>query len=594
MNEVGLKEYILICHKEKPNSGINKQYLGLCNYGEFSKDAILYRGYKIDIVSYHWNDRIKFNNDCIYVNEVYERVFHRFFEKLNSYHNERHSERYWRIIIGPWLYPTVALLYDRWEMCDKANTEYKIKYAEITSTNYVDILKDDFYSISSTDKKYNAFIYSEIIKFRNDIKWEIVKEDMTPLSQGKSIEKIKVNVIVSRRIKAILFFVNRFISKLLRQNYFIYGSCMNFNSWLKLNFLLRQFPIRFIPPFYSLNDISHKNRDDLYSAYDTINFESFVEQILPKIVPKAYVEGYRKLKNISKNLGWPDNPKSIFTAISYNFDELFKIWAASKVETGTRYIIGQHGGNLGLAYNTPAEIHYAKTSDLFFTWGWKNKYLNTVKGCAFKLIGEKNIKCFKRGELLLLSTVIANRSYKMISMPIGFDQSNDYINQQQEIITMLNPEISSFMFIRVDGTLEKRLGVSYSNILKKKFPSININYSDSPLKDRLLKSRLILVNYNGTVFLETLALNYPTVIFLDPQLWELREQGVLDMGDLSEVNIFHSTPESAASHINTIWNDVSGWWNEKGTQRARYAFCSKYANLSSSSLSELKDILSFT
>ena len=46
---------------------------------------------------------------------------------------------------------------------------------------------------------------------------------------------------------------------------------------------------------------------------------------------------------------------------------------------------------------------------------------------------------------------------------------------------------------------------------------------------------------------------------------------------LEQVGVFHRTPESAASFINSIWDDVDGWWNSTSTIEARKQFTDQYA-----------------
>ena len=61
-----------------------------------------------------------------------------------------------------------------------------------------------------------------------------------------------------------------------------------------------------------------------------------------------------------------------------------------------------------------------------------------------------------------------------------------------------------------------------------------------PFKDSISDSRLVVSTYNGTTFLETMALNIPTVIFWNPKHWELRDKAIEDFEDLIKVFVFCS------------------------------------------------------
>ena len=62
---------------------------------------------------------------------------------------------------------------------------------------------------------------------------------------------------------------------------------------------------------------------------------------------------------------------------------------------------------------------------------------------------------------------------------------------------------------------------------------------------------------------------------------------------LEQVGIFHRTPESAASFINSIWDDVDGWWNSSATIDARKQFTDQYARTVSNPVRFLAKALQF-
>ena len=55
-------------------------------------------------------------------------------------------------------------------------------------------------------------------------------------------------------------------------------------------------------------------------------------------------------------------------------------------------------------------------------------------------------------------------------------------------------------------------------------------------------------------------MNVPTVIYWNPNHWELRETAIPYFEELKRVKVFHETPESAARHVAAIWHDVDAWW----------------------------------
>lgn len=95
----------------------------------------------------------------------------------------------------------------------------------------------------------------------------------------------------------------------------------------------------------------------------------------------------------------------------------------------------------------------------------------------------------------------------------------------------------------------------------------------------LKKTRLYISTYNATTYLESMSLNFPTIMFWNPKHWELRDSAIPYFEQLKAVGIFHDTPEGAARQMATVWDDVSGWWESAAVQSVRREFCERYAHI---------------
>ena len=125
-------------------------------------------------------------------------------------------------------------------------------------------------------------------------------------------------------------------------------------------------------------------------------------QNLKYLLPICFVESYAEINNKLKKLPFPEKPKFIFTSNAYDFNEVFKVWAAKKCEQGYKYIVGQHGNN----YNTHLffgnkNLVELTATDGFFTWGWSNTSKNIIQGFNFKSNNRRKIYN-KRGGLLVI------------------------------------------------------------------------------------------------------------------------------------------------------------------------------------------------
>ena len=81
-------------------------------------EAIISGDKKIESIKIKHEDESikKIETDYDYLYRLYEKTIKHLTIYMNRIHEENQSERYWRIIIGPWLVSQIAILWDRWEL----------------------------------------------------------------------------------------------------------------------------------------------------------------------------------------------------------------------------------------------------------------------------------------------------------------------------------------------------------------------------------------------------------------------------------------------------------------------------------------------
>lgn len=94
------------------------------------------------------------------------------------------------------------------------------------------------------------------------------------------------------------------------------------------------------------------------------------------------------------------------------------------------------------------------------------------------------------------------------------------------------------------------------------------------------RARLVIHNYLGTSWLETLAMNIPTVCFYDPLMYQPRAAAQPFVDALARVGVIHYSGKDAAKFVNSLHGDPSAWWRSAEVQEAREAFVARYANFS--------------
>lgn len=176
----------------------------------------------------------------------------------------------------------------------------------------------------------------------------------------------------------------------------------------------------------------------------------------------------------------------------------------------------------------------------------------------------------------------------MGSFPVATKQTEISLEQQFDFVRNLKGDIFEHLKVRL---FSPDWNWSQVKRWKSKFEDIKIDIGNKPIENSINSSRLVINVYNGTVFLETLSRNIPTIIFWDPKYNELRPSVEPYFNKLVEVGILFYKPEDAASKVNEIFEDVSKWWFQEDVQYARNLFCSKFANLPNEPINKLNNAL---
>lgn len=73
-----------------------------------------WEGLRYAVMPCPWEDRERFHHAAQYIDEYYERLLGDLTDVLNAAHDISRRQRYWRVLIGPWLLEYLHVLYDRY------------------------------------------------------------------------------------------------------------------------------------------------------------------------------------------------------------------------------------------------------------------------------------------------------------------------------------------------------------------------------------------------------------------------------------------------------------------------------------------------
>jgi putative transferase (TIGR04331 family) len=581
-----VKRFLVTTALEKtwPADDIPMLFLG--EWCRLYEKKSVWEKYDTAVTPYHWDDREKLHKDYLYLQTLYEELLSELATKLNTLHGVNYSVRYWRIITGPWLGYFVQMLFDRWAMLRQVERENNISGVRVlqrTDECFVANDMGDFIALFFGDA-WNETIYGQLLEWMDIPVEKIDAGREVPVSSVRESNKS-----FSRRTRSALVKVaSRIAGLFCRDNeYFFISSYLPIKQDLLLQLKLGQVPKLWRAVAPPVTPVNYSMRQwQMPKPLNADDFPAIVRAMIPRHIPKVYLEGYRAALAVSENLPWPKCPQVIFTSNSFSADDIFKIWAAKKIENGSLLVIGQHGGNYGMARWGFTEDHQIAICDRFLTWGWRQQGQKKITPVGnLKSFGKQGI-WDKDGVALLVEMAVPRASYHMYSIPVA-GQWLDYFEDQCRFVQALPEELRDQVIVRL---YSQDYDWSQKQRWQERFAKIQLDEGAGPMASLVKKSRLYISTYNATTYLESMSLNIPTVMFWDPKHWELRDSATPFFEKLKAVGIFHESPEDAARHVASVWDDISGWWESAAVQSVRTEFCDHYASISEKPLETMEKL----
>jgi len=526
-------------------------------------------------------------------------LFPRIVTILNNYHGIARDERYWKIIIGHWLRETVQLLLNRITTIERCLNQYQVSSITFYGSAKKDLAARDYGDIwtLAMDEHWNADIFERILTYSDVKNIRVERLESASTENGTVIDleiennnKITFKKFYKKARRFIDRSARRFATKLGRESdAFVINSYLPPEKELLLNVALGQFPQRRTALGHEVKEKVDKNVRTILGEKmklpTDLRIEGIIASFLFDLIPINYVEGYKHLLEASELTGWPNKPKFIFTSNNFIADEIFKIWTAERVCKGTPYIVGQHGNRYGTHKFNEMTIEEV-TSDRFLTWGWKRGLPQHLPAFIFKNANKsRSGKSLNTGLILLQENPVAR--FEVWEQASEFGK---YMEEQFRFVSCLEKEARENLVVRLHPAylvMEGEGDIRWKNFDQ----NIKLDLGKIPIRELWFNNKLIVHGYDSTGILETLEANRPTLAFWQNGLNHLVEEAIPYYELLIEAGIVHLTPESAATKINEVWEDVENWWKSIEVQNAREVFCREYARTSAKPIRDLKKLL---
>ena len=530
------------------------------------------------------------------------KLFPEFIQLLNNNLGKQYSERFWMIILGPWFKFIIKDLFYRINSVNECLASHEISGTTIYDCEKYLLTPDTWDKAVDIDQDIwkSNLIYASILNLlkNKNFHTELIPLKINDIYQGpfSVAKKIEKKSFYKNFLKIGLKIYNKLSNTFVGNNdAFIINTFLPTKEEAKLELALGQFPQfwKYKWSKYNQPELVKKFPDKLlrenlkkqFSVKCFDNVENTMRQLFFELLPTCYLEGFEDLYNIVKKQPWPKSPKFIFTSNNFYFDEIFKLYAALNVEAGSKYYVGQHGGNYGTQRHKSPRTEEL-TSDKFITWGWTDGMPQHKPAFILKNAGKKKLNFNPLGNLLLIEHGYT-KSDATYDKKFFFIQ---YLKNQQKFINHLDKKPRKKLIVRLFNIHYQNKELHEESRWFDFDPNIKIDKGISKIDTLISKSRLVVHSYDSTGILETLSDNIPTLAFWGPEV-ALVDSAKPYYQLLIDAGIVHLSAKSVADKINEIWDDIDSWWKQSNVQNARIQFIHRYAKKSQKPITELKQIL---
>lgn len=537
------------------------------------------------VVPYHFDDRKLLYTAYEYCQKIHEKLLDDLTTILNEIFEIDNDKMYWRILLGYWLWNFVVVFYDRYlSLRNVLNTHINIETTVLNKKSYIITESTiEFFGLTATDDNFNLQIYSQIWESINgNIQNNIIIEH----TESRYAKKGKVGIYQNLFNFQIFQWFNRVLMS--KADVLTFRTYIQKTSYIKWFFKLKGkiFPLEMLIDKFEkgipIPEVDYESRNNLkinlkkLALKNDDEFYRICLELISANIPISIFERYSNIKNTIKKV-IKKTPTALISANGF-INDVWNIISAEKANAGTKLINTQHGGGYGIQLFDGSEKHESEVADIFITMGWggnpnKNKYVPMPCPIMNQIKFNTSVK---NGKILIIGNDYCRYFFRMFSHPIGkyvstyrmwFDSFLDYLddNVSSNTLVRLYP-------VEYDGGRHKAI--------KQKHTKLQFDDYSRSFNYQLAQCKVAVSDNNQTTYLQSMAMNIPTIVFWNPKSTEIRLEAQPFIDDLSKVKILHYSPESAATFLNQNFNTISEWWNSTEVQETRLRFVSNYALLS--------------
>ena len=220
--------------------------------------------------------------------------------------------------------------------------------------------------------------------------------------------------------------------------------------------------------------------------------------------------------------------------------------------------------------------HLTNLVDNYITLGWEPDQVNVIKGAS--LFQWKVDKVRKQiFPLLYIGYGIHRYSEQdMSTLNIYSEGSAEYALRTHKLFTLLDPHVKANTYYRgypkdyfIKDILDYSMDDIVANYIQKEKILLSAKIPGYTCKEQMRRSGLVVMSYISTAYLEALHMDIPVVLLWHADMIPLKPKYKDFYDDLIESKVVHTSVESAATHINEVYENPRPWWDNPRNKNLR-------------------------
>lgn len=477
-------------------------------------------------------------------------------ELLDSYHGEPRSLAYYDLVAGDWLEHFAHLVYAAWHEVLSGNMPAKPLPIPVAA-DLSDAAKQRWQE--SGLHEHLRWAVARLLEGVSPEDWQFNCESVVITSGGQ--ERLPLRLLSRLATSRPDILVTSPSYKCSHREWV--SALWRWRRWLAWDNL--QYPIHVAA---RLDTVWRKAR--AAAALPAANLYELVRVLMPLHLPVALLEGFAEYRNTA--LAFPiKRPRAVYSANALHNHLAWKLLVAEWRQQGTLLLYHQHGGGYGIDRTHAIEEFEARISDRYYTWGWRRAESHVKPLSAPMLHTPRRLRKWILLSCLDMPRVIYRLHFHPMpgTIEVMHREANEFLRALPDRSALkIRPYPTDYGWGAVEG-------------MRKAAPEAKFDIRKGRSATAYAESRLVVHNYLGTGWLETLALNIPTVCFYDPGTYVFRDAAQPWIVALERVGVVHRSGYAAARFIASLNDNIEGWWNQPEVQEARTNFVERYANFSS-------------